>query len=64
VEIASSVGFEVLVAVAKKSSVFWNITPYSPVKSAGLQDVISCKTELLMTPFILVVMKAVNELCK
>jgi hypothetical protein len=27
-----NVGFEVIIAVVMKSSVFWDITPYSPLK--------------------------------
>jgi hypothetical protein len=32
------VGFEVLIVVAMKSSVFWDVTPCSPVKSTDVSE--------------------------
>jgi hypothetical protein len=49
VNITSIVGFEVPVAVARENSIFWNITLYSPVNSAGRQGALSQKTELFFT---------------
>jgi hypothetical protein len=42
------VGFEVLTAVVTKSTIYWNITPCSPLNVKGLHGVISQKTELFM----------------
>jgi hypothetical protein len=41
-----AVGFEVLTAVAMKSSILWNITPYSPIKVNRLHGVRSQKMEI------------------
>jgi hypothetical protein len=42
-----NVGLKVLTATVMKSySIFWDITPYSPLKVNGLYGVISQKTEL------------------